>query len=366
MSQNITLDSAASNEISKGVSPETEPSLEQYEQKFVQLRQEINQLKDSLRLKYQELANLKSEIADQKAARTKINPRAKKLNKLKLNLPNFLIIGVQKGGTTWLHENLKRHPEIFLPEGRKELEFFSYYQKKIAESGLTGYLKSFNQFEDVIKMGCSRPKAIGEATPSYFWSTDPARKWTKTPKYFNDRIPESVFNILGSQIKLILCLRDPVERAISAYFHHIKRDRIDYKSQRILDVGHLYGIIDMGFYSQHLNVWLKTFSLDKFKILIYERDIKQNKQQTITDICGFLGVDHQLFPPSSNLNKYHNRGLQYRIELDGVYLISPDSDETEKVINKDELKQLKQIYYADYKSLQKTLNVDLSEYWTLD
>ncbi len=184
---------------------------------------------------------------------------------------------------------------------------------------------------------------------------------------FNDQIPDSVFNILGSEIKLILCLRDPVERAISAYFHHIKRDRISYESQRILDVGHLYGIIDMGFYSQHLNAWLKKFSLANFKVLIYERDIKQNKQQTIEDICGFLGVDHQLFPPSANLNKYHNRGLQYRIESDGVYLISPDSDERRTVvINQDELKQLRKIYRADYMSLQTTLNLDLSEYWKFD
>ncbi len=177
MSENITLDSVVSNHTTpRDMTLETVRSLEEYEQEFVQLRQEINQLKDSLRIKYQELAHLKENIADQKQIRAQINPRAKKLNHIKLNLPNFLIIGVQKGGTTWLHENLKRHPAIFLPENKKELEFFSYYQKKIADSGLAGYLHSFNQFNDVIQT--EKPKAIGEATPSYFWSTNPARKWT--------------------------------------------------------------------------------------------------------------------------------------------------------------------------------------------
>ncbi|MGF1591532.1 MAG: sulfotransferase domain-containing protein [Pleurocapsa sp.] len=359
MSKNFAL-----NSIVPKTTSETKCSLEQYEEDFVQLFQEINQLKDSLRLKYQELAVLSENIADKKKVISQIYTNAVKLKDLRLNLPNFLIIGVQKGGTTWLHENLKQHPQIFLPKGRKELEFFSYYQKKVADRGLAYYLKYFNRFEDVIQT--EKPKAIGEATPSYFWSTNPRRKWTNPPKYFNEQIADCALNILGSELKLILCLRDPVERAVSAYFHHIQRDRIAYKSQSILDVGHLYGIIDMGFYSQHLAAWLKKFSLDNFKILIYERDVKQNRQQTIKNICGFLGVDPQLLPPSTNLNEYHNRGLKYYIEAEGVYLISSDSNERTIVIKPEELQQLRQIYRADYLLLQKTLNLDLSEYWKFD
>ncbi|HEY9770865.1 MAG TPA: sulfotransferase domain-containing protein [Coleofasciculaceae cyanobacterium] len=365
MSKNIALNSIVPKTTIINAIPETERSLKQYEQEFIQLCQEINQLKGNLKLKYNELAILQENIADKKKIISQINTQAKKLNDIRLNLPNFLIIGAQKGGTTWLHENLKRHPQIFLPQGRKELEFFSYYQKKLADHGLGYYLKYFNRFDDVIQT--KKFKAIGEATPSYFWSTNPRRKWTHPPnRYFNEQIPESVFNILSSDIKLILCLRDPVERAISAYFHHIQRDRITYESQSIFDVGHLYGIIDMGFYSQHLNAWLKKFSLKNFKVLIYERDIKQNKQQTIENICGFLGVDPQLFPPSTNLDKYHNRGLQYSIEAEGVYLICPENSDRTIVITQDELHQLRQIYRADYLSLQKTLNLDLSEYWKFD
>lgn len=365
MSKNITIDSVAPKVAVTNSPPKNERILKKHQQELQQISQEINQLKNGLAIKYQELSQLKENVADYKKIRPQINSKAKKLNHLELSLPNFLIIGAQKGGTTWLHENLKRHPQIFLPKGKKELEFFSYYQKKIADYGLGYYLKYFNQFEDIIQQ--SKPLAIGEATPSYFWATNPARKWTNpTNKHFNDQIPRSVFNVLGSKVKLILCLRDPVERAISAYFHHIKRGRISYKSQRILDVGHLHGIIDMGFYSQHLDAWLKQFSLNNFKVLIYEKDIKQNKQQTIENICSFLTVDHQLFPPSTNLNKYHNRGLQYRIEPDGVYLVAPDSEAQTIVINQDELKQLRQIYRADCLALQRTLNLDLTEYWKFE
>jgi hypothetical protein len=337
-------------------------SLEQNHQEFVKLCREIKQIKGNLAVKYQTLANLKQSFPEKTKIRSKINQQAKILNNLNFNLPNFLIIGTQKGGTTWLHENLKRHPQIFLPQGKKELEFFSYYQKKIADHGLNYYLEQFNQFEDLINQ--EKPKAIGEATPSYFWAINPEGQWSNSPnKNFNSQIPESVHQLLGDQLKLILCLRDPVERAISAYFHHIKRDRICYKSQRILDVGHLYGIIDMGFYNYHLNAWLRKYSLDNFKVLIYERDIKQNKQQTITDICNFLEVDHQLFPPATNLNQYHNQGLKYRSEADGVFLIFPNRKEEKLVISRDEIQQLRKIYAEDYQALQQTLKIDLSEFW---
>ncbi|MGB5712410.1 MAG: hypothetical protein WBM44_16050, partial [Waterburya sp.] len=115
MPKTTTINSVTSNVSVTNVPSKTEASCKQYEQEFVQLSQEINQLQDSLRLKFQELADLKENIIDHKKIKSQINSQARKLNNLRLNLPNFLIIGVQKGGTTWIHENLKRHPQIFLP-----------------------------------------------------------------------------------------------------------------------------------------------------------------------------------------------------------------------------------------------------------
>ena len=360
MSNSSTVNKTSS-QIDTSIAP---TQIKQHHREFTEVHQEIKQLQQVLRTKYQELANIKECFPERTKIRSQVNRQARKLNNLKLSLPNFLIIGTQKGGTTWLHENLKRHPEIFLPNGKKELEFFSYYDKKLADYGLADYLKHFNQFEDLIKS--DKPKAIGEATPRYFWSIDPNRQWSNpTNEHFNRKIPQSVYNILGAKVKLILCLRNPVHRAISAYFHHIKRDRIDYKTQSILDVGHLHGIIDMGFYAQHLNAWLAKFDLSNFKVLIYEQDIKNNKQQTIENICDFLGVDYGIFPADTNLNRYHNKGLKYRLNEDGAFLIFPDRDETELVVTPEEIIKLKQIYAEDSLALQKILKLDLSQLWHL-
>lgn len=362
---NSSIANQASSETDISVASQTDDTLlEQDYAEFIQVCQEIKLLNNDLYSKYQKLAELKQCFPERTKLRSQVNSQARKLNNIKLSLPNFLIIGTQKGGTTWLHENLKRHPQIFLPNGKKELEFFSYYHKKIADHGLGEYLKHFNQFEDLIRS--KKPKAIGEATPSYFWSIDPQRQWSNpTNRHFNHQIPQSVYELLGAKVKLIICLRNPVHRAISAYFHHIKRGRIDYRTQSILDVGHLHGIIDMGFYAQHLNTWLNRFNQNNFKVLIYEKDIKQNKQQTITDICEFLRIDNQLFPTATNLNQYHNQGLKYYVDEKGAFLILPDSGQPQLVVSPDEIAELKRIYAEDSGALQEILSLDLSELWDL-
>jgi hypothetical protein len=206
------------------------------------------------------------------------------------------------------------------------------------------------------------PIAIGEVTPSYFWSTEPKRKWTNPPKDFNRNIPESVLNVLGSQVKLIVCLRNPVDRAVSAYLHHVRHNRIDPKSESIIDVGHRYGIIDMGFYYQHFQIWLEKFSLEQFKVLLYEQNIKQNKESTIKDICEFLSVDHQLQPVSSNLEKFHNKGLSYFKEEGQVYINDSDNSTPYLAIKADEIAQLKKIYQQDVKQLSCLIPIDISEW----
>jgi Sulfotransferase domain len=295
---------------------------------------------------------------DSISIKNKLEDELLTLNKIKVNVPNFLVIGVQKGGTTWLHENLKHHPQILLPN-KKELEFFSYYQKKINQDGWSEYLGHLNKIGNLIKTR-KNPIAVGEVTPSYFWSTSPRRQWTNPPKDFNSCIPESVFNVLGSKVKIIVCFRNPIDRAISAYLHHIRHNRISFKEQSILDTGHLYGIIDMGFYAQHLEHWLQKFDFDNFQFLIYEQDIKKDKKLTIKKVCDFLTVDYQLYSPVADLQKIHNKGLQYYRNEKGAYLVNEEKSEDHLVVSQEDINKLKHIYFDDVLSLEKKANLDCS------
>ena len=108
---------------------------------------------------------------------------------------DFVIGGTQKGGTSALDSFLRQHPEICMPETRKELHFFD------READDTDYKKYHANFKP------KQQRVIGEASPIYmYWETAPYRIWKYNPK-----------------MKWILALRNPVERAFSAYKHEYAR-----------------------------------------------------------------------------------------------------------------------------------------------
>ena len=105
-------------------------------------------------------------------------------------LPDFLGLGTQKGGTTSLQKLLERHPGAFLPAA-KELHYFSLH----GDRGVGWYFEQFTQ---------ARPdQRCGEITPYYLFHPE-------APARIQALIPGA---------RLIVLLRDPVERALSQYFH---------------------------------------------------------------------------------------------------------------------------------------------------
>lgn len=211
--------------------------------------------------------------------------------------PNFLIIGAQKAGTTWLAEILNQHPDVFIPT-QKEIHFFnkSYNYKK----GISWYREQFSRWNG--------EKAVGEATPNYLWTTtdkkeiEENQRTLEVPKLIYDHYPH---------IKLIVSLRDPVSRAISAYYHLI-RDKMISPRNRILEVAHRYGIMTMGFYQTHLQRWLSLFPSSQFLILIFEEDILKNQKRTISSVYRFLGVDVNFMPDLKKVKTNPTLGPVYR------------------------------------------------------
>lgn len=119
-----------------------------------------------------------------------------------LPVPSFLIIGAQKGATRWLRMNLGEHPEVFT--AASELRFFSDPNR--VERGLDAYRAEFS--------GWAGEPVVGEATPSYMM---PSHK----PFLVAERIDRAL-----PGVHLLALLRNPVDRACSAFLHHIARGRI--------------------------------------------------------------------------------------------------------------------------------------------
>jgi hypothetical protein len=144
--------------------------------------------------------------------------------------PDFLIAGPQRTGTTWLHANLRYHPEILLSEP-KELFFFSRLKTpdspKFQSNDLAWYLQFFRDpaWRYALKTAITvwkyhqayRPRVRGEATASYA-ALDP------------DVIRE--ITTLNADVKVILMIRNPIDRAWS----HAKKDLVRNRNRRIEDV----------------------------------------------------------------------------------------------------------------------------------
>lgn len=188
----------------------------------------------------------------------------------------FLVIGAQKSGTTWLCDMMRKNPAVFIPDW-KELHFFD--KEENFAKGYSWYLDFFR--------GSRSATAVGEGTPNYFYNVCTAkehRDWINrdVPARVKDHLPHA---------KFVLSLRDPVQRAISAYNHFVLRGNLSPKI-KLRDCWDERGIRSAGKYDQQMAMWLEHFNLDRFHIIIYEDDIKPDdrKLPTMNALFDYVGV----------------------------------------------------------------------------
>lgn len=201
----------------------------------------------------------------------------------KLAAINFLIIGAQKSGTTWLSAVVAAHPDAFIPE-RKELHFFN--NKGNYANGVDWYLEHFEGGWD--------KTAIGEATPDYLWNVpSETERNLHSDRFFWEDQPARVKALLPNA-RLIVCLRDPVARAISSFHHQVLRGRIP-PWERIRDSKYIddWGFVSKSRYADQLQVWLGAYPQEDVRIFIYEDDIRPDdaKLDTANTVFEFLGLD---------------------------------------------------------------------------
>jgi hypothetical protein len=178
--------------------------------------------------------------------------------------PDFVIIGAQKGGTTFLYDLLGQHPHV-LPAMRKEIHYFDRYFDK----GTDWYLSRFPTptWRD------GRRSITGEATPYYLFHPHTARRMAQA----------------FPQVRLIALLRDPVDRAHSSYRHQARqgRETLEFEEaleaeetrlrgerDRMLEDEHYasfnhqhFTYLSRGIYVDQLMEWSKFFSRDQMHVL---------------------------------------------------------------------------------------------------
>lgn len=256
-------------------------------------------------------------------------------------LPNFLGLGAQKSGTTWLHEMLKQHPDIYLPEARKELMYFDVENNYNNEN----YSSFFTN--------ATGKRIVGEITAGYLWTSGYKNNLYQIDE-FRQSIPSRVKSVLGENIRFVVLLRHPVKRAVSAYLHHHYNGALSGRSFK--DCWQGDGIVHMGFYSRHLDAWLTEFEREKFHIRTYEQVVK-DKQAYLDSLCRFFNID--TFKPDRSEKKYQAK-YNYNIQDSGVYIESPDGPQ--KMIDINDLNELAEIYAEDIERLKREYGVDVSHW----
>ncbi|WP_428327287.1 sulfotransferase domain-containing protein [Nitrosopumilus sp.] len=206
-------------------------------------------------------------------------------------LPNFIIIGAVRSGTTSLYYDICEHSCV-LPADYDEIGFFdSNY-----ELGINWYKSMFPTKIESKKIELKTGICItGEDTPFYFWDTDASKR-------IKNEIPK---------IKLIILLRNPIDRAYSNYnlgkrsgneslsFEDAIKKEIellkknnDFESDKIEKFRRNRSYIAKGLYHNQIRKWLALFSKDQILILNTE-DLEENPHQALKKVFGFLGLPNE-------------------------------------------------------------------------
>jgi Sulfotransferase domain len=219
-----------------------------------------------------------------------------------MTMPNFLIIGAMKSGTTALYYYLEQHPEIYMSPV-KEPNFFSSQEQENAADAVT----HIGTYQHLFR-GASGKKAIGEASHSYLYEPSAA---AEIRRY----VPEA---------KLIAILRNPIDRAYSHFLHMVRSgtEPLDDFAQALREeeVGihkerTFQDYIGRGLYYDQLKRYFGTFPREQVRVYLYE-DLSGAPISTVQDAFRFLKVDDS-FVPDVSLRRNVSGDPKYKT-LDGL------------------------------------------------
>jgi hypothetical protein len=193
---------------------------------------------------------------------------------------DFLLVGAQKSGTTSLHAYLSEHPDISMAK-KKEVHFFdtdeNFFEKK----------PDYNHYHSFFDLDQQAGKIYGEATPSYMYCRNaPARIWQ-----------------YNKNMKIIVILRNPVERAFSHWNMEVSRgaeslnfyDAITKEEERCRETlpaqHYVYSYVDRGFYMAQLKELWRCFGKNQVLVLNYDQFFSQPIEM-LGLVFSFLQVDN--------------------------------------------------------------------------
>jgi len=295
-------------------------------------------------------------------------------------LPNFIMIGAQKAGTTSMYNWLSQHHDIYAPFHLKDLPYFT---TDLHQKGIEHYSKVFNTYKNQKVITACETNAI-----------------------FFDFAAKRIHDF-NPNMKVLLLVRNPVNRAFSAYNYALQRgledksfkEAIHEEKNNLRDYNTHYqkaqkAYIDHGYYFKQLQPYIETFPKENLFIGLAE-DMRNNKEQIMTNICNFLEIDTSAKIKYTNKNKtysdYHfdfinkilnNEKTQQSSVLGSIFDMMPvafsyklkrkvynilsalNQKQTEITpIDEEDQQFLREIYKGDVEQLSRLIDRDLVNLW---
>jgi len=197
-------------------------------------------------------------------------------------MPAYIGLGAMKAGSGWLNQCLWEHPEIE-PAKVKEVHFFD--SDASFKKGQPHYRTFFPE---------DSQKLFGEITPSYLSEPE---------------VPERIFSLFP-EVKLIACLRNPVDRTWSQYKYGLAmQGRVTvYKNFREA-IENDRSLINNSRYAEQLKRYLNFFENEQIKVFMYE-DLTSNPVETVQDLYKFIGLHDTMYVPSAATKKFNQTGAR--------------------------------------------------------
>ena len=263
---------------------------------------------------------------------------------------DFMCVGAAKAGTTWLCHNLRQHPRIFICAD-KELHYFNQYLPENSQKPNPNYQKSltwYHQFFEAV-------------TPDQL-TADFSTSYLKYPNCAKD-----LFSY-NPQLKIIMILREPIERMLSHYYFLIQRNIIPPQNIEAALKNHPH-ILENSLYGQQLKNYETFFPKEQIKVLWYE-DIEQCPQALINEVTDFLNIEK--FAPKDlnkkiNVTQYTPKNPLSKIihkakKIAGLTNEKQQKNNRKEILTNPLKTELKSYFYEDICTLEKIANKDLSSW----
>ena len=297
------------------------------------------------------------------------------------SLPNFLIVGAAKCGTSSLHNYLNQHPDVFMPsyneQGMKAKEP-RFLIKDLVKDRLHNGVWDLESYQALFN-NVVNEKAIGESTVLYLY-------------YYNEAI-KNIKKYLGDDVKIIIMLRNPVDRAFSAYTHVSRslKEPLSFEEALEVEENRLENDItltpmvmykDMGLYHNMVSAYIENF---KNVHVVMHEDFLQNTKAVVKLTLAFLGILRSVELDTDS--KYNVGGKSWRFsflkqffmkdnvikkELRVIFpktlrkrfrvLVEYFLKEKVKPIKPGTKKELISFFRSDVEKLEKLLNIDLKNW----